>query len=226
VLSVAFFQKNIQSFPISTTRTGTFASTGLPLSVILASSPAASNPEGQLWTISTIGNATGGRVRGVEIGLQGPFRFLPGFLHNFGGIANATFISSNINYNVNGPATVPNGGYPGFVTSSTLYGLAKRSLNGTLYYDDGKFSARASIAYRSGFVDNGSATGNVLEGYDSITNVDASIRYKITKNFEASVEGTNLTDAYRYRYVDLATDRNYENNHFGRTFMFGLRYTH
>ena len=59
----------------------------------------------------------------------------------------------------------------------------------------------------------------MLEGYDSITNVDASIRYKITKNFEASVEGTNLTDAYRYRYVDLATDRNYENNHFGRTFM-------
>ena len=226
VLSVAFFQKNIQSFPISTTRTGTFASTGLPLSVILASSPAASNPEGQLWTISTIGNASGGRVRGVEIGLQGPFRFLPGFLRNFGGIANVTLISSNINYNVNGPATVPNGGYAGFVTSSTLYGLAKRSLNGTLYYDDGKFSARASIAYRSGFVDNGSATGNVLEGYDSITNVDASIRYKLTKNFEVSVEGTNLTDAYRYRYVDLEADRNYENNHFGRTFMFGLRYTH
>ncbi|MBW8842065.1 MAG: TonB-dependent receptor [Sphingomonadales bacterium] len=225
VLSVAFFQKNIQSFPLSTTRSGTFASTGLPLSVILASSPAASNPEGQLWTISTIDNATGGRVRGVEIGLQGPFRFLPGFLHNFGGIANATFISSNINYNVNGPATVPNGAYPGFVTSSTLYGLAKRSYNATLYYDDGTFSARASIAYRSGFVDNGSATGNVLEGYDSITNVDASIRYKLTKNFEVSVEGTNLTDAYRYRFVDLATDRNYENNHFGRTFMFGLRYT-
>lgn len=225
VLSVAFFQKNIQSFPLSTTRSGTFASTGLPLSVILASSPAASNPEGQLWTISTIGNATGGRVRGVEIGLQGPFRFLPGFLRNFGGIANATFISSNINYNVNGPATAPNGAYPGFVTSSTLYGLAKRSLNGTLYYDDGKFSARASVAYRSGFVDNGSATGNVLEGYDSITNVDASVRYKLTQNFEVSVEGTNLTDAYRYRYVDLDADRNYENNHFGRTFMFGLRYT-
>lgn len=225
VLSVAVFQKNIQSFPLSITRTGTFASTGLPLSVILASSPAASNPEGQLWTISTIGNATGGRLRGLEIGVQGPFRFLPGFLRNFGGIANATFISSTVNYNVTGPAVTPGGGNPGSVVAATLYGLAKRSYNGTLYYDDGRFSARASIAYRSGFIDNGSATGNIFEGYDSITNVDASVRYKVTKNFELSLEGTNLTDAYRYRYVDLDADRNYENNHFGRTFMFGVRYT-
>ncbi|HEX7851511.1 MAG TPA: TonB-dependent receptor [Sphingomonas sp.] len=225
VFSIGLFQKNIQSFPLSITRTGTFASTGLPTSVILASSPAASNPEGQLWTISSIGNATGGKLRGAEINLQGPFRFLPGFLRNFGGIANATFVSSTVNYNVTGPATTPGGGNPGSVVSSSLYGLAKRSYNATLYYDDGKFSARASIAYRSGFIDNASATGNIFEGYNPITNVDASMRYKVTKNFEVSVEGTNLTDSYRDRYVDAVANRDYEYNHFGRTFMFGLRYT-
>ena len=224
-VTVSLFKKNIESFPLSVTRTGTFASTGLPTSVILASSPAASNPEGQLWTISSIGNATGGSLKGIEIGVQGPFRFLPGFLSHFGGIANATFISSTVQYHVTGPATVPGGGNPGSDVSATLYGLAKRSYNGTLYYDDGRFSARASIAYRSGFIDNGSATGNIFEGYNPITNVDASIRYKLTPHLEFSVEGTNLTDAYRARYVDLQANRNYEYNHFGRTFMLGARFT-
>ena len=224
-LTVSLFKKNIESFPLSVTRTGTFASTGLPLSVILASSPAASNPEGQLWTISSIGNATGGSLKGIEIGVQGPFRFLPGFLSHFGGIANATFISSTVQYHVTGPATVPGGGNPGSDLDATLYGLAKRSYNATLYYDDGRFSARASVAYRSGFIDNASATGNVFEGYNPITNVDASIRYKLTQHLELSLEGTNLTDAYRDRYVDLESDRNYEYNHFGRTFMFGARFT-
>lgn len=223
--TVALFKKNIESFPLSVTRTGTFASTGLPLSVILPSSPAASNPEGQLWTISSIGNATGGSLKGIELGLQGPFRFLPGFLSHFGGIANATFISSTVQYHVTGPATTPGGGNPGSDVNATLYGLAKRAYNATLYYDDGRFSARASIAYRSGFIDNASATGNIFEGYNSITNVDASIRYKLTKHLELSLEGTNLTDAYRDRYVDLEADRNYEYNHFGRTFMMGARFT-
>lgn len=224
-ITVSAFKKNIESFPLSVTRTGTFASTGLPTSIILASSPAASNPEGQLWTISSIGNATGGSLKGIELGIQGPFRFLPGFLSHFGGIANATFISSTVQYHVTGPAIAPGGGNPGSDVSATLYGLAKRSYNGTLYYDDGRFSARASIAYRSGFIDNASATGNVFEGYNSITNVDASIRYKLTRHLELSVEGTNLTDAYRDRYVDLESDRNYEYNHFGRTFMAGARFT-
>ena len=40
---------------------------------------------------------------------------------------------------------------------------------------------------------------------------------------EVSVEGINLTDEYRYRFTDFDADRNYENNHFGRTFLFGAR---
>lgn len=228
LFSVAVFKKNIQSFPQSTTRTGTFASTGLPLSVILASSPAASNPEGQLWTISSIANATGGSIKGLEVGVQGPFRFLPGFLSHFGGIANATFVSSLVAYSTVGPSTLVGGNLvqPASVVSlAPLSGLAKHAYNATLYYDDGKLSARGSIAYRDGFIDNSSATGNVYEGYNSITNVDASIRYKLTKHFEVSLEGTNLTDSYRDRYVDLAANRLYENNHFGRTIMFGARFT-
>jgi TonB-dependent receptor len=160
----------------------------------------------------------------VELSIQGPFKFLPGFWSNFGGIANATFVDSNVTYRVSGPATTPGGANPGLDVDSTLYGLAKRAYNATLYYEDGPFSARASIAYRSGFIDNASATGNIFEGYNSTVNVDASVKYKINDHFELSLEGINLTDDYRDRYVDKVANRAYENNHFGRTIIFGARY--
>ncbi|HKX89364.1 MAG TPA: TonB-dependent receptor, partial [Sphingopyxis sp.] len=126
-------------------------------------------------------------------------------------------------YTVAGPSIVPGGANVSAVRNGTLFNLSKRAYNGTLYYDDGKFSARASISYRSRYADANSGTGNVFEGYGSTINVDASMRYAITDNIEISVEGINLTDEYRYRFTDIDADRNYENNHFGRTFLFGAR---
>jgi iron complex outermembrane recepter protein len=224
IASVAFFKKDISSFPIGTTRTGTYASTGLPLSLLLAGSPAASNPEGQLWTITTQGNGTGAKLEGFELSLQAPFKFLPGFLSNFGGIANATFVNSTASYTVTPAATTPGGTAAAIITTGTLYGLSKRAYNGTLYYEDKKFSARVSVSYRSPFVDGGSGTGNVFEGYNASTNIDASVKYRPTDSLEFSIEGINLTDDYRDRFTDLNANRNYENNHFGRTILFGARF--
>ncbi|MFZ3483498.1 TonB-dependent receptor [Sphingomonas sp. 3-13AW] len=230
LFSVALFKKNIASFPVSGTRSGTFASTGLPLGVIPASSPAAQAPEGQLWQISGPVNGEGASLKGMEISLQASFTFLPGFLKNFGFLANATFVDSSASYSQGGPATTvvrPGGtlgALPNTVRDATLYGLSKRAYNGTLYYEDAKFSARGSISYRSPYIDGASATGNLFEGYDETINVDASLRYKLTDNFELSLEGTNLTDEYRDRWVDIDARRNYESNHFGRTFLIGGRF--
>ncbi len=224
IFSVAFFKKDISSFPITTTRSGTYASTGLPLSLILAGSPASGNPEGQPWTISTIGNGSGAKLKGLEVALQAPFKFLPGFLSNFGGIANATFVSSSATYTVQNPAIVPGGALVAGTRTSTLFGLSRRAYNGTLYYEDTKFSARVSVSYRSRFVDGTSATGNVFEGYNSSINVDASVKYRVTDFLELSVEGINLTDDYRDRFTDIDANRNYENNHFGRTILVGARF--
>ncbi|MBO9713257.1 TonB-dependent receptor [Sphingomonas sp.] len=236
--SVALFKKDVASFPISAVTSGTFASTGLPLSVIPASSPAATKPEGQLWTITGNINGAGASLKGVELSLQAPFRFLPGFLKNFGGIANVTFVDSSALYSPAGPTLVtcvppanpvttacafgPNVAVPGGRTA-TLFGLSKTAWNATLYYEDSKFSARTSISYRGPYIDMNSGTGNVFEGYNSALNVDASVRYKVTPWLEVSVEGVNLTDDYRDRYTDLDANRNYEYNHFGRTFLFGAR---
>lgn len=224
IFSVALFSKEISSFPVARSVLDTYASTGLPLSLIAPSAPAFSNPEGQLWTINTQVNGTGANLKGVEVSLQAPFRFLPGFLRNFGGIINATLVDSDADYTVNLPATTPGGGNPAAVRTNTLYQLSKRALNGTLYYEDAKFSARGSVSYRSPFVEAASATGNVFEGYNSAVNVDASIRYKLTSQIEISLEGINLTDTYRDRFVDEEANRNYEYNHFGRTFLIGARF--
>lgn len=227
IFSVALFKKDVASFPVGQSITGTFTQTGLPASVLASSSPAALNPALQsqpIWTIATTVNGSGASLKGIEVALQAPFRFLPGVLKNFGGIVNATFIDSSATYNTSGPAITPGGSAQatGPITA-TLFGLSKRSYNATLFYEDSRFSARTSVAYRGPYIDANSGTGNVFEGYNSSINVDASVRYKLTSYLELSVEGTNLTDDYRDRYTDLNANRNYEYNHFGRTILFGAR---
>jgi TonB-dependent receptor len=224
IVSAAFFYKDVKSFPISQAYTATFAQTGLPKEALPPSSPAFINFDpNQIYTVTANVNGAGAKLKGIELAVQLPFRFLPGALKNFGMLANATFIDSDATYTVQGPATTPGGALVNSTRTSTLFQVSKTAYNGTLYYDDGKFSARASVSYRGPFVDTNSGTGNIFEGYGATTNVDASMRYKLTEWIELSVEGNNLTDTYRYRYTDFDANRNYENNHFGRTILFGAR---
>jgi len=227
VLSIAGFVKKVESFPISQAFSATYASTGLPKEALPPSSPAFINFDpNQLYTITANVNGPGATLKGVELAAQVPFSAFvnQGFLSHFGILANATFIKSDADYNVQGPAIVPGGGLINAVRSATLFGVSKRAYNGTLYYEDDAFSARVSASYRSRYVDANSGTGNVFEGYGATWNMDASIRYKVTEWMEVSVEGNNLLDTYRYRFTDFDADRNYENNHFGRTILFGARF--
>jgi len=225
LFSVALFRKNVDSFPISDTRIGTYASTGLPLSLLTPGSPSAQNPEGRPWTIKSTVNGTGAKLQGVEITLQAPFKFLPGFLANFGGIVNGTLIGSTAKYSVTGPAIVPGGGLIKVTdpVEQTFFGLSKRSFNGTLYYEDKKFSARASVNYRQGFTTGTGGNGNIFAGQKSTVNVDASMRYRLFKGVEVSLEGTNLTDQYQMAYDDADAQRDDSINHYGRTIQLGVR---
>ncbi len=229
VLSVALFQKDVSTFTQSASVTGaTFTQTGLPASVLSPASPAALNPAQQAeprWTLVTTVNGSGAKLKGIELAGQIPFSaFTDGMLANFGILANATFIDSNASFNVQGPAIAAGGALQNAVVSNTLSNVTKKAFNGTLYYDDGKFSARGMLSYRGRYHEGSSGTGNILEGYGATTNFDASIRYKFTDWMEVSLEGNNLLDTYRYRFTDFDADRNYENNHFGRTILFGARF--
>jgi len=228
LLSAAVFYKDVASFPSGTVSQGTFASTGLPTSILSPGSPAAQNPEGQIWTITSVGNGTGAKLYGLELGLQTPLRFLPGPLKNFGVIGNVTLTRSSASYTASGPGTAVTStgaiSLPTTVVSSTFYGLSKTTWNATLYYEKGPFQGRISYSYRGPYNDQASATGNIFEGYGAYASLDGALRYALTKKLEISVDATNLLDRYTYHWTDAAAQRNYESQHTGRTIIFGARY--
>jgi TonB-dependent receptor len=216
IISLAFFYKDIESRPLPTEREDTYASTNLPLELLVPTSPAAENPEGRPWTIRSVDNGPGGTLKGFEFGFQMPFSVMTEsmpVIRNMGMIGNYTFVDSEVDY--------PFGDE---IVTERLFGLSKHSYNFTLYYDTERFRARASAAYRSGYLTGTSGTGNRFEGYDGTFTVDASATYKINDNWEATFEALNLTDDYQDRWADINTLRRYEYDHTGRTYKLGFRY--
>ena len=236
IASVAFFAKDIKSFPLASSFDGTYADSQLPTSLLTPGTPlhtaivGGENPSVPIEFRTQI-DGPGGNLKGVEFQLNLPFSvFSEGFLSRFGVLGNVTIIDSDVDYSLLGPADAINGaGNPAGGTRDTftrpLFDLAKKSANATVYYEDAKFSARASVAYRDDYIDGVSGNRNIFEGFGSSFNLDATIRYRINDAVELALEGTNLTDDYRQRWVNDPSRRNYENNHFGRVIMVGARFS-
>jgi TonB-dependent receptor len=229
LLALAVFYKDIESRPINTTTEGTYASTGLPPSLLAPTSPAAANPEGGpaescnpanggagCWEIRSLENGPGGDLTGFELGIQMPFATissLPDLMQNFGFIANYTYVDSEVDYDVCG----------GIVTER-LFGLSNNSYNATFYYEDDRFDARVSASYRDDYITGTSGTGNCFEGYEGTMNVDFKTGYQVNENFELTFEALNLTDDFQDRWTDIDTRRRYEWDHTCRVFLLGLKY--
>jgi iron complex outermembrane receptor protein len=227
IFSVAVFAKDIDSFPLRETERGTFASTGLPPSVIFPTSPAAEspgfegncgNPEG-CWSISQLTNGPGSTLKGVEIGFQAPFRAfsdgLPIVLRDMGVLANYTYVDSKADYT-----------YFGNPVEERLLFLSNGQYNATLYYDDTRFSARASLAYRSDFLTEGpNSQGNLWLYTEASTRLDASMSYAVNELLKVSLEGLNLLDTPGSSRVDVDAERRNFYGKTGRTYMLGARFT-
>jgi iron complex outermembrane receptor protein len=220
LLSLALFEKDVGSFITTLQSRGVFSTNpfGLPTTLMTA---ACGNLAGcdatTIFTFSSPANTPGGPVQGFEVNYQQPFTFLPGFLHHTGVLLNYTGVKSKIKY-LNAAGAV--------VATNDLTQLSRKSANATLYYEDSKFSARVSAAYRSGYLTAipAAEAGNDVQGTNSTLNVDASVQYTINKHFKVTIEGINLTDEYQDQYVD---SRNMLSvyHHTGRELLFGVRYT-
>jgi TonB-dependent receptor len=212
LLALAFFRKDIDSFPATVTRRVPWSSLGLPNS-LLDRTPALPTMD---FDVRTTVNGTGGRLQGFEVQYQQPFTFLPGpaWVKNFGTILNYTKVESDVNF---GPS----------VGQRNLNGLSENSANVTLYYDNDTFSARVSAAYRDSFQRNATGrVGNDIDFTDKATTLDFSTSYKISENFKISLEALNLTDEYRIDYTDTVAER-FENSwHTGRLYMLGAQYSY
>jgi len=225
VLSLALFAKDIASFPIRQSRRGTFASTGLPTSVISPTSPASQNLEGTCgnssgcWEISELTDGPGAKIKGLEVGFQAPFNTLfgelPGILNDMGFVGNYTYVDSDTDYD-----------FSGNTITERLLGLSNTSYNATLYYEGEKFSARVSVANRSDYLASGpNRSGNLWQFVEASTRLDFSASYQVNDSLEITLEALNLTDDPIDHFVDSDARRRLEYAKTGRNFLLGARYS-
>lgn len=213
ILALGVFHKEIDSFVASKPETRPFSGNpyGIPDSVATAAcgTIAGCSPSGD-WVFNQPVNTEGGDLTGFEISYQQPFSFLPGLWSNFGVMANYTYVDSEIEY--------PNG------TTNTLTNLSKRAYNGTLYYEDDRFSARISGTYRDGYLTQvPGRNGNAIEGVVDTLNLDASASWQVNDKFSLTLEAINLTDEVPTQYVgDYSLVSVY--HHTGRQLFAGFRY--
>jgi iron complex outermembrane receptor protein len=230
VLGLAGFAKKIDSFPETLATPSTYAETGYPVELLQPTSPAAMNPEGQVWDISNRVNGRGATILGAELGFAAPFnaftKALPVVLRDMGVTGNYTVVYSKF----------PWGFLPMQQVDEKLAGLSTHSANATLYYDDDKFSLRASLAWRSEYISApGSAlnvpsvaanqNGNLFSIDEPPPRLDLSSSYKITKDLQVTAEALNLTDAANNTLVDKDARRQQTYGVSGRTFFLGARFS-
>lgn len=211
-VGLGLFNKDISTYIQSLRTNIAYKDTGLPMSLL------PSNFTGEeVFQVTTPINTPGGKLNGIELNYQQPFTFLPSWGKNFGTVLNYTYVKSKITYLVS-------------PTSSTtivddLLNMSPRSWNATLYYDDGKFSARISAAKRSSFLTRvPGQNNNDVEGKNATLNVDLSLSYKVNDNLDITLEGVNLTNEANDQFISRARNSAVVYNVTGREYLLGARY--
>ncbi|WP_236704406.1 MULTISPECIES: TonB-dependent receptor [unclassified Sphingomonas] len=216
LLSVAYFHKNIKSYIQRVTSQIPFNQLGLP-AALLDNTNTAPTEE---FTIGQPLNTPGGKLNGVEVNAQLQLRFLPGFLSNLGVLGNYTRVTSKIRY-----ILASANGIPTVTTTADLVGLSKNTASGTIFYEDSKFSIRATAAYRDRYIRGIPASpGSDLQGNSPNTFVDASASYNVTDQIKLIVEAQNLTDARNNLYIDSVRRDTLFQTRIGRTFNVGVNF--
>ncbi|WP_434026836.1 TonB-dependent receptor [[Pseudomonas] boreopolis] len=230
LVSAAVFYKDIDSYVQRTRMLTTWEGMGYSLDLL----PVGFTPD-TIFNVQSYFNTPGGPLKGFELTYQQAFDFLPGFWRNFGIQLNYTQVDSKIKYLFstagNGNTTITTS-----VTEKDLLNLSPHSYNATLYYDDGKFSARVSTSYRDGYINNilsqedvWDLDGNKLATADvtgkySVENVDFNMSYRVTKKLTVTFEATNLLDTADRRYVDSTLELPDKYTVTGRQYYLGARY--
>lgn len=230
LLSAAVFYKDIESYVQRTRLLTTWSDLGYSLDLLPPGFTADT-----VFNVQSYYNTPGGPLKGWELTYQQPFTFLPGFWRNFGVQMNYTHVDSDIEYMFSTAAS-SNTAVVTQITENQLVNLSPNSYNATLYYDDGKFSARVSTSYRDGYIGEVLSRENVFDldgnqfgtadvtGKHSVRNVDFNTSFKVNDKLSLTFEAINLLDTPDRRYVDsdlMLPDRYTVT---GRQYYVGARY--
>lgn len=213
LISVGGFYKDIDTFIQTLQRNIPFVDSGLPLSLLNGAVGVDGNT---VFTVSNKTNTPGGPLKGIEVNFQTGFEFLPSFLSHTGLLANFTYVDSDIVYCTNTACTT--------TQRAALVNLSKYTANGTLYYEDDKFSIRASGSWRDGFllkVPSGRA-GSDVQGNVAGFFLDATASYQLTPQVQLRVEAQNLTNQELGFYMDSVRQDSLYSSYSGRKFSAGV----
>jgi TonB-dependent receptor len=153
--------------------------------ILLQTAPEVNVNDGQTYQVSRPVNGTDKvEITGVEAGVQYAFSDLPGFWSGFGVLANYTYQDdkgfTQTNIFDGSPLTFP--------------GLSKKSYNASVYYENERFSARASYNWRDQWLITASGRGSLPEFNREYGQLDMSVGFDINDNISLFLEGINLTD--------------------------------
>lgn len=160
------------------------------------------------WERRQPSNGDKAELLGFEISAAKKFTFLPGFLSGFGVYANYTYTSSSSSLTFFDAET---GNIESVRDDVPFVGQAEHVWNAALYYDKGRFSARASL----NFNDNAFITVASRPEFDFFLEeryqLDANTSFKINDQFSVFAELQNLLDSPNIQYQSVRSQvTNYE----------------
>ncbi len=151
-----------------------------------------------VYQITRPENSGSGRLQGIEGGFTYFPVGLPKFLDGIGVSANGTYIDGT------NRALSPLPGVTGFLTIP-FQNVSKWSATGTLIYEKGGFSGRASYVWRDDFNGGLHFTGvnpNFITN-GQVSNLDISLAYDVNDRFTVTLDANNiLKNLYRTSFND------------------------
>lgn len=161
-------------------------------------------------------NAGKAKVQGLEFSLSyDKFDFLPGFLSDFGLVANVTYLDSEFEIEANDEIRVVD----------QLISAPNWQVNLGLLYESGPVEAKLTYAYQDAkrlTVDSGNPALDRYEaGFDQL---DAQIRYNISDNIQLLLEGRNILNNKRLLVQGLNQGDFREVNEYGASYWAGVSF--
>lgn len=157
--SIALFDKEVASFPQLVAYTAALSQTldpetlaALRLQYVNINQLAYIDHDFDV-TVRQYRDAPGGYLRGLEAGLQGEFRFLPGWLKNLGGQLNYTHVASRLTYILSpgAPATTSRAARPAVYGRAPWLNVSPDATNAALWYETPRLRIRLAASYRKGY---------------------------------------------------------------------------
>lgn len=212
ILSGGVFYKNLKNFIY------TYLDNQYTTADFTADFPNQNNPipAGENYSFIQQRNGDNVDVYGFEIAFQRQLDFLPGrFLKGFGVYLNYT----NTNSKAQG-ITNEDGDERQDIA---LPGTAPHMFNGSLSWENSRFTSRVSLNYSSSYIDELGADAFGDRYYDKQLFLDANAAYKITPKLRVFVEANNLTNQ-PLRYYQGIASRTMQMEYYQARYNLGLKF--